>query len=76
MNVSELRRNQRAVVRRVTGGGTLSTRLMELGFTPGTALTLSGAAPGGDPLLVRLRGFTLSISRREAERIEVTEESL
>lgn len=43
--------------------------LLELGFTPGTEVTLLRVAPLGDPLTVRIRGYQLSLRRREAEAI-------
>ena len=43
--------------------------LLELGFTPGTEITVVRVAPLGDPLTVRLRGYLLSLRRREADAI-------
>lgn len=43
--------------------------LLELGFTPGTEITVLRVAPLGDPLTVRIRGYQLSLRRREAEAI-------
>ena len=43
--------------------------LLELGFTPGTEITVLRIAPLGDPLTVRIRGYQLSLRRREAEVI-------
>lgn len=43
--------------------------LLELGFTPGTEITVVRVAPLGDPLTVRLRGYQLSLRRREADAI-------
>ena len=43
--------------------------LLELGFTPGTEITVVRVAPLGDPLTVRIRGYQLSLRRREAEVI-------
>ena len=43
--------------------------LLELGFTPGTEVIVVRVAPLGDPLTVRIRGYQLSLRRREAEAI-------
>lgn len=43
--------------------------LLELGFTPGTEVSVVRVAPLGDPLTVRLRGYHLSLRRREAEAV-------
>ena len=43
--------------------------LLELGFTLGTEITVLRVAPLGDPLTVQIRGYQLSLRRREAEAI-------
>ena len=43
--------------------------LLELGFTPGTEVTVLRIAPLGDPLTVRIRGYQLSLRRREADAV-------
>ena len=44
---------------------------MEMGLLPGTTVEVQRIAPLGDPIELRLRGFSLSIRRSEAERIEI-----
>jgi len=44
---------------------------MELGFVPGTTITLVRRAPMGDPIELRLRGTHFSIRHSEADRIDV-----
>jgi ferrous iron transport protein A len=58
-------------VTRVTGADEISTRLLEMGLTPGITLAVLGAAPLGDPIELELRGYRLSIRKSEAARIEV-----
>lgn len=43
--------------------------LLELGFTPGTEIIVVRVAPLGDPMTVRIRGYQLSLRRREAQAI-------
>ena len=50
-------------------GCDVRAHLLELGFTPGTEITVVRVAPLGDPLTVRLRGYQLSLRRREADAI-------
>ena len=45
--------------------------LLELGFTPGTEIVVLRVAPLGDPMTVRVRGYQLSLRRREAEAIKM-----
>ena len=50
-------------------GCDVRAHLLELGFTPGTEITVVRVAPLGDPLTVTLRGYQLSLRRREAAAI-------
>lgn len=50
-------------------GCDVRAHLLELGFTPGTEITVVRVAPLGDPLTVCLRGYQLSLRRREADAI-------
>lgn len=58
-------------VRSVAGTDELACRLMEMGLTPGTVVTMVGQAPLGDPLEVEVRGYRLSVRRSEAARVDV-----
>ena len=69
--LGELKAGTRAIVRRVSGEPGLLRRLMELGFVPGTPITLVRRAPMGDPIELRLRGTHFSIRTSEADRIDV-----
>lgn len=69
--LGDLEAGARAIVRRVSGEPELLRRLMELGFVPGTTITLVRRAPMGDPIELRLRGTHFSIRHSEADRIDV-----
>lgn len=61
----------KARVTRVNGTGRVTQRLMEMGVVPGVALKVVKAAPFGDPIEVRLRGYSLAMRRSEARAVEV-----
>lgn len=44
-------------------------RLFEMGLTPGTLLEVIRFAPLGDPIQIKVRGYHLSLRRREAAGI-------
>jgi ferrous iron transport protein A len=71
MKLAELGDGENGAVRRIGGSDESTFRLMEMGLTPGTRVQVNGVAPLGDPLYITLRGYNLSIRRREAEGIEV-----
>ena len=54
----------------------LKRRLMDMGLTQNTLVTLVNTAPLGDPLEILLRGYKLTLRRSEAELIMVREISI
>lgn len=60
-----------AVVRSVAARGAAKRSLLEMGFHPGVSVKVERIGPHGEPMAVRLRKGRLSLSRREAEEIEV-----
>ncbi len=60
-----------ARVVRLHSEGALRRRIMDMGITRGTTITIRKVAPLGDPLEITLRGYELSIRKADAELIEV-----
>ena len=58
-------------VTRVGGEGALRRRLLDMGITPGTVVTVRKVAPMGDPIELKLRGYILTIRLDDAEKIEL-----
>jgi ferrous iron transport protein A len=69
--LSALRPGDRATIGRLDGGGPVRRRLLELGLTPGTVVTLTRFAPLCDPIEVRVRGYQLCVRRSEADAVWV-----
>ena len=59
----------------VGGEGSLRSRLLDMGITPGTNITVKKVAPMGDPIELLLRGYSLTIRLEDAEKITVEEDS-
>jgi ferrous iron transport protein A len=72
VTLAELAIGAKCRVLRVTDADEISTRLMEMGLTPGVDVQVLGAAPLGDPIELSLRGYRLSVRRTEAARVLVT----
>ncbi len=49
----------------------ISTRLMELGFVPGTVVAGGYAAPGGDPRVFRVDGSEVALRRETASHVQI-----
>ncbi len=69
--LSALRPGERARVAEVVGDGPICRRLQEMGVVPGVSIRVIKTAPFGDPLEVRLLGYSLALRRSEADLIEV-----
>ena len=63
----------RAVVVRLHGEGAVRRRIMDMGLVKGTTVAVRKVAPAGDPIELTVRGYELSIRKREAEMVEVCE---
>ena len=47
--------------------------LLDMGLIPKTKIVITKVAPMGDPIELRLRGYTLTIRIEDAKNIEVKE---
>ena len=70
--LADLAPSEHGYIQSITGTDGLSHRLAELGFTPGQAVGVIRFAPLGDPMQIRIRGFSLALRRQEARRVVLT----
>lgn len=56
----------------VNGEGRVIRRLLEMGVIPGVSVKVIKTAPFGDPIEVRVRGYSLAMRKNEADSIEVS----
>jgi len=73
MTLKDLQIGKSGIVEKVEGEKVLRRRLLEMGITPGTTVTVKKAAPMGDPIELLLRGYVLSLRLQDAERITIKE---
>ena len=73
MTLNELPVGKAAVITKVGGAGVLRCRLLDMGLIPKTKIVITKVAPMGDPIELRLRGYTLTIRIEDAKNIEVKE---
>ncbi len=67
-----VRPGQTVSVLKISGEGPVRRRIMDMGITRGTEITVRKVAPLGDPIEVNVRGYELSLRRDDAEMIEVS----
>ncbi|MBQ9094743.1 MAG: ferrous iron transport protein A [Akkermansia sp.] len=58
-------------VLKVAGEGALRQRILDMGLTKGAEVMVRKVAPLGDPLEITVRGYELSLRKREAACIVV-----
>jgi len=73
MTLKDLGIGKSGLVLEVNGEKVLRRRLLEMGITPRTTITVKKAAPMGDPIELFLRGYVLSLRLDDAEKITVEE---
>ena len=68
MTLSQLRAGERG---RIKGfeSSELELKLMEMGCIPGEVVVVEQIAPLGDPISIRIAGYSLSLRRNEANQI-------
>ena len=69
--LSSLNIGQSGVVRLLEGQGEIKRRLMDMGITRGTSISVYKLAPLGDPMELHLRGYSLSLRKKDAEKIKI-----
>ncbi len=71
MTLTDLPIGKDARVTAVNGEGSVTRRLLEMGVIPGVAVQVVKMAPFGDPIEIRVRGYSLAMRKSEADAIEV-----
>ena len=71
--LKDIKTGETARVEKLGGDGALRCRLLDMGLTPRTKVTLQKVAPMGDPIEIRIRGYELTLRVEEAKKIEIEE---
>lgn len=71
MTLKDVKIGETVTVKKLTGEGAVKRRIMDMGITKGTTVTVRKAAPLGDPIEVTVRGYELTLRKQDAEMIEV-----
>jgi len=69
--LSNLRNGQQASIVRVGQVGPIRRRLIDMGAVAGTPVMVVKVAPLGDPIEVKIKGYSLTLRKEEAAAIEV-----
>ena len=58
-------------VAKLHGEGAVKRRIMDMGITKGVEIYIRKVAPLGDPMGVNIRGYELSLRKKDCEMIEI-----
>lgn len=75
MTLDQLPVGKTAVITTVGGEGVLRCRLLDMGLIPKTKVRVEKVAPMGDPIELHIRGYSLTIRKEDAQKIEVESEA-
>ena len=56
---------------KINGEGAFRRRIMDMGITKNSEIYVRKVAPLGDPVEITVRGYELSLTRDDAESVEV-----
>ncbi|NLO27094.1 MAG: ferrous iron transport protein A [Actinobacteria bacterium] len=72
MRVRDMKSGQSAVVTGYdVGAPTYRGKLLAMGLTKGSRITMVSVAPLGDPVKIEVRGYVLSLRKAEADALIV-----
>lgn len=69
--LKDIKPGETAIVAKLRGEGPVKRRIMDMGITKGTEISVRKVAPLGDPMELTVRGYELSIRKADAEMIEM-----
>lgn len=71
MTLIEIQPGQRCIIEGLGKKSELRKRIIDMGLTNGTIVTVKKFAPFGDPIEVTVRGYELTLRLQEASEIFV-----
>jgi len=69
--LSELKPGEKGVISKVIADREVRRKLLDMGLTRGTEIIVIRKAPLGDPVEFLLKGYNLSLRKRESENVYV-----
>jgi ferrous iron transport protein A len=73
LTLKDVKPGKTVKVIRIHGEGPVKQRIMAMGITRNTEILIRKAAPLGDPVEIKVRGYELSLRRADIDIIEVAE---
>jgi ferrous iron transport protein A len=74
MTAATLSNGEYAKVVSLVGDESITKRLMEMGIVPGVTIRKIKSAPFGDPIEIRVLGYSLAVRKKEASQIQISKD--
>lgn len=71
MTLKDVRIGEKVMVTSLSGDGPIKRRIMDMGFTKGAEVFVRKFAPLGDPMQISIRGYEITIRKKDADMIVV-----
>lgn len=71
ISLDKVKIGEQCVVEKIADGSSVRRRVMDMGIVKGTKLQVKGKAPLGDPIEILVRGYKLTLRKKEARDIMV-----
>ncbi|PUA31304.1 MAG: hypothetical protein B9J98_06840 [Candidatus Terraquivivens tikiterensis] len=72
--LSELKVGEKGIIVRIEGSGFTKKRLLDMGLVKGAEITVIRKAPLGDPIEFLLKGYNLSLRKKDSDSVYVITE--
>lgn len=69
--LSDMKAGEKGKISRVGGSGQVHRRILDMGVIPRTTVEVERLAPLGDPIWIRIKGYSLSLRKEEAANVYV-----
>lgn len=76
MTLDSINSGEYRKIKNIGGSGALRRRLLDMGLTPRTEIRVVKVAPMGDPIVLSLRGYELTLRKEDAKQIQLENEKL
>jgi DtxR family transcriptional regulator, Mn-dependent transcriptional regulator len=71
MTLDKVKKGQTGRIIKVSGKGSIHKRILDMGVVKGAKVKVEKVAPLGDPIEIKVKGYSLSLRKDEAKNIEV-----
>ena len=69
--LSDMKVGEKGKISRLGGSGQVHRRILDMGVIPQTMVEVERLAPLGDPIWIRIKGYSLSLRKEEAANVYV-----